>query len=89
MLFLKYEKVTAIVTLTRGGVRSIQSILQFTQLYCYIQHIFLSAVSFLKSDAFTAVDTLIRGVEPKVQILLQFAQFIVVFNIFEFQLSDS
>ena len=35
MLLLKFEAVTTVATLIRGGVPSVQSLLQFTQLHCY------------------------------------------------------
>ena len=55
-------------------MRSVQSLLQFKQLYCYTQHTFVSSVLFLKFEAFTEVAILIRGGVPSVQSLLHFTQ---------------
>ena len=67
---LKFEAFTAVVTLIRGGVPSVQSLLQFTQLYGYTQHTFISAVSLLKFDALTRVVTLIKGGVPPFKIFV-------------------
>ena len=77
--FLKFKTFTAVATLIKGGVikggvPSVQRLLQVTQLYCYTQHTFISAVSFLKFDTLTGVIILIRGGVPTVQNLLQFGQ---------------
>ena len=69
----KFEAFTAVVILIRGGVPSVESLLQFAQLNCYTQHSFISAASFWKFDALPGVVTLIRGGEPTVQNLPQFA----------------
>ena len=52
---------TTAVSLFREGVKSVQCLLQFMQLYGYTQHTFISAVSFLKFDALAGSVTLIRG----------------------------
>ena len=70
MLFLKFKVFTTVFTLIRGVVPSFQSLVQFTQLYCYIQHTFISAVSFLKLDAFSGVVTLIGGDVPPFKIFV-------------------
>ena len=74
MLLRKFEALTAVVTLIRGVVPSVQSLPQFTRLYCCAQHTFISAVFVLKFENFTAAVTLIRGGVPSVQSLLQFTQ---------------
>ena len=59
---------TTAVSLFREGVKSVQCLLQFMQLYGYTQHTFISAVSFLKFDALTGSVPLIRGGIPPFKI---------------------
>ena len=52
--FLKFEAFTKIGTLIRWGVPTVQNLLQFTQSFCCIQDIFISAVSSLNLKRYSS-----------------------------------